>query len=801
MNPYETPHQKANAMTQTAPAVQPAAKRTKKGAPGAGRKATFDSSYTDFLKSKRLIAKDAGFTVDRDVMADWPLYDFQKDIVVWAVKKGRASVFADVGLGKTRIQIAWAKLINQPTLIFAPLFVVHQTIEEAKVLGVDVRYAKSAADVDLTQTLFWITNYQRLDKFDPSVFNSVILDESSLLKAFSGITKKALVSLFKDTHYKLCCTATPAPNDLIEIGNHAEFLNVMSSRLMTASFFTHDSKEKIPGEGKYRLKKHSVEKFYEWFSSWAVALRKPSDLGYSDEHYQLPPLNITVHTVKTHYTPKNMLPGIGTQVVSATEANKVRRATIADRAEIVREIVNPSLEQWVIWTGLNDEDTALMPLIEGAVRVYGGTETDDQVEKFEAFKSQQAKVLITKDSIAGAGVNMQFAHNMFFFGIDYSWEGFYQAMGRMYRHGQVNPVNVHVVVSEQEQSIYDRIQVKGLEAKKMIHDLIEKSKTAMTQSLHQQDAEDSFTYETAEAQSKSGKWAMWKGDSCERMKEIVSDSIHMSIYSPPFGSTLFIYSNTERDLGNCTDNDQFMTQYRYIIDEMYRITMPGRLSCVHIQDIKLYGNRDGVRGIDPLSDQIIQEHLKAGWIFRSRVTIDKDPQLVATRNHDNDLLFVTGKRDSTDLAPQNTDYLLVFRKPGDNLIPVRPYEVNPLTGRQEMTEDEWIRNAHAVWYDIRETDTLNTAVAKASTDEKHLCALQLPLIERAVKMWSNPGETIFSPFGGIGSEPYIAVKTGRKGFAIELNPNYFRVACKNLQTAETKYSGRTLFDLLSESEV
>jgi hypothetical protein len=229
---------------------------------------------------------------------------------------------------------------------------------------------------------------------------------------------------------------------------------------------------------------------------------------------------------------------------------------------------------------------------------------------------------------------------------------------------------------------------------------------------------------------------------------------------------------------------------------MFRITMPGRLSCVHIQDIKLYGNRDGVRGIDPLSDQIIQEHLKAGWIFRSRVTIDKDPQLVATRNHDNDLLFVTGKRDSTDLAPQNTDYLLIFRKPGDNPIPVTPYTINPETGRQEMTEQEWIRNAHAVWYDIRETDTLNTAVAKASADEKHLCALQLPLIERAVKMWSNPGETIFSPFGGIGSEPYIAVKTGRKGFAIELNPNYFRVALKNLQTAETKYSGRSLFDLL-----
>lgn len=758
--------------------------------------------YEAFLKSKTMIHVDHGFTLDREAIHPM-LFEFQRDIVAWAVRKGRAAVFADVGLGKTLISGEIARQINRSTLFVAPLFVVHQTIKELSRLGMDVRYARSQADVDLSVTLFWITNYDRIEKFDASQFDVVMLDESSILKQFRGTTKMMLCRMFKDTPFRYCFTATPAPNDLIEVGNHAEFLGIMSSRIMTASYFIHDSKSTIPGANKYRLKKHSVQKFYKWLSSWAVALKRPSDLGYSDDGYELPPLNIQVHTVDSAFTPKNMLTGFGSSTVSATEANRLRKATISDRAVIAQQLVNSSTEQWCIWTGLNGEDEALMPLVDNAVRVWGGLDPEQQVAGFAQWQSGEKRVLITKGSIAGAGVNMQFAHNMILFGVNFSWELFYQIIGRMQRFGQAYTVNVHVIISEQERGIYNVIEEKGREALAMTEQLIVASRLYMQEELQGRSALD-FTYATAEAKSKSGRWELWLGDSCERMKEIADESVHMSIYSPPFGSTLFIYSPTERDLGNCTTNDQFMVHYKFIIAELLRVTMPGRLSCVHVQDVKLYENRDGVRGILPLSDMIIQAHLEAGWIFRSRVTIDKNPQLVATRNNDTDLLFVTGKRDSTDLAPMNSDYVLVFRKPGDNPIPVTPYAVNPETGRQEMTEQEWIRNAHAIWggtlFGIKETNTLNTAVAKSSSDEKHICPLQLDLIEHFIRMWTNPGETVFSPFGGIGSEPYVAVKTRRRGFSIELNPNYFRVAQRNLRDAETKYAGRTMFDLLPEGK-
>lgn len=217
------------------------------------------------------------------------------------------------------------------------------------------------------------------------------------------------------------------------------------------------------------------------------------------------------------------------------------------------------------------------------------------------------------------------------------------------------------------------------------------------------------------------------------------------------------------------------------------------MAAVHIQDIKTYANRDGYRGLDPLSDELVRRYIDAGWIYRARITIDKNPQLVATRNKDTDLLFVTGKRDATALAPMHTDYLLIFKKPGDNPEPVQPY------ANGEMSEDDWILWARSCWYGIRETNVLNTGVAKANEDERHICPLQLDLIERCIRMWSNPGDTVFSPFAGIGSEGYEAVRLRRKFIGIELNPNYYRVACRNLENA-ARLSGQTLFEWLEDQQ-
>jgi DNA modification methylase len=772
----------------------------------AGTPWAMTQDYDIFLKDKMPLHRSYGEVIELSRIHT-KLFPYQRDIVAWAVKKGRAAIFADVGLGKTNMQGEWARQLHlharANTLFVAPLLVTYQTIEELCGLGMDVRYADSQSEVDLTVTPYWITNYDNIGKFNARAFQAVVLDESSILKAYSGETKKLLVEMFKDTPYRLACTATPAPNDLGEIGNHAEFLGVMTSKLMTAVYFTHDSKAAAPGASKYRLKKHSVKNFYRWLSSWAVAFKTPSDLGYSDEGYALPALNIHVHTVKTSYTPKGMLPGMGTQAISATEANRVRRATIQDRLSIAHDLCTQQYanDQVLVWTGLNDEDEALMEALPDAVRVWGTMKNNDKRTAFGSWASGEKRILVTKDSIAGAGMNMQFASVMLFFGIDFSWEGFYQAIGRMYRFGQTRDVNVHIIISEAEMGIYNTVVEKGKEAAEMTQNLIKASRGYMRDELEGRNP-DNFVYRSEEWTSKGGKATLWLGDSCRRMKEIASNSIHFSLHSPPFGHTIFVYTATNEDLGNSLDMMQFLRQYRRIARELLRITMPGRVAVVHIQDIKRYANRDGVRGIRALSDTISRMFEGLGWVYRGRVTVQKNPQAVATRNHDTDLLFVTGKRDSTDLAPLNTDYALIFKKPGKNPIPVQPYEVNPATNKQEMTEEDWISNAHAIWQGtmegIRETNTLNVAVARSDEDEKHLAPLQLDFIERFIHLYSNPGETVFSPFGGIGSEPYVAVKTGRRGFSCELKPKYWEQAKKFIQQAETQANGRTLFDLLAE---
>lgn len=725
--------------------------------------------YKDFLKTKA----DLFLPTGKEPSVIHPaLYDFQSHVARWAIRKGRAAIWADVGLGKTIMQGEIARQINERTLFVAPLTVSHQTARALKdTLDMEVHYARSSATASAHQ--FVITNYEMLDHFDPDEFPVVILDESSILKQFRGVTKQKLVSMFENTPYRYALTATPAPNDILELGNHAQFLGVMTSAEMTARYFIHES-GKQGTSNTYRLKRHAKRAFYEWLSTWAIAFEKPSDLGFDDTGYILPELTREVIEVDADYTPEGMLPGFAAGSISATDAKGVRRQTIESRARVVAEMVNASAEQWIIWTELNDEGDALTALIPDAINIHGSMETEDKIKGLLDFAALHHRVLITKPSIAGMGLNLQNCANMIFFGIDYSWEKHYQAIGRIHRYGQLaDVVRLFIVISRQERPILDIVEKKGIEAKRMTQELIEAA-SEFTEKKYSQ----ALTHVEYHEETMMGKgWKLMLGDSCQRMSEIPDNSVGLSVYSPPFAN-IYIYSATDRDLGNSRDMAEFMAHYRYIIAENLRITMPGRVACVHIQDRKMYENRDGFRGIQPMSDEIVQAYIDAGWIYRARITIDKNPQLVATRNKDTDLLFVTGKRDSTDLAPMNADYLLVFKKEGDNDHPVKPYE----TG--EMSEEDWILWARAVWYGIKETNVLNTLVAKSNQDERHICPLQLDLIERCIRLWSNRGDTIFSPFAGIGSEVYEAVRLGREGLGIELKPEYYKVAIRNLRRAE-----------------
>ena len=283
-------------------------------------------------------------------------------------------------------------------------------------------------------------------------------------------------------------------------------------------------------------------------------------------------------------------------------------------------------------------------------------------------------------------------------------------------------------------------------------------------------------------------WHLMLGDSCERMKEIPDDSVGLSVYSPPFAS-LFTYSPSPRDLGNSSSRAEFFEHYKFIIDENLRITKPGRICAVHVQQLTTSKSFHGVIGLTDFRGEVIKAYMDAGWIFHGEVTIDKDPQAQAIRTKAQALMFVTKNRDSSMTRPALADYLLLFRKPGDNEIQIK----------NDVSNEEWIEWARPVWLDIRETNTLNARTGREQADERHICPLQLDFIERVIRLWSNPGETVFSPFAGIGSEPYTAVRLGRFGLGIELKPSYWRTAVDNLRSVEAQLAMPSLFDEIDAS--
>jgi hypothetical protein len=404
-------------------------------------------NYSEFLASKRRMVRDHGRTVDpSDVHPS--LFDFQRDITLWALRKGRAAVFADTGLGKTRIQVEWARLTGQRSLIVAPLSVARQTVREAADIGVDVRYVRSSADLSGEVN---ITNYEMVEQFDPAVFGAVVLDESSRLKHETSKTRQLFTDLFRSTPMRLCCTATPAPNDVTELVNHAEFLGQMSRVEMLAAYFVHD-------DLGWRLKGHAADPMFSWMAGWAVALRRPSDLGYGgDDRYELPPLRIIPEAVEVDVEQDGQL--FATDLGGVGGRSAVRRATLAERVERAVNLASDG-HQWIVWCGLNDEADLCEKAIPGAVNVPGSWAPEAKAEAFEDFQDRKVRVLITKPSIAGFGMNFQNCARMAFVGVNDSFESYYQAIRRCWRYGQAHPVDVHVVVSELEMQIVDNLRRK-----------------------------------------------------------------------------------------------------------------------------------------------------------------------------------------------------------------------------------------------------------------------------------------------------------------------------------------------------
>lgn len=415
-------------------------------------------SYAAFLEQKSLRADRVGLDVEADDLHP-ALYDFQREGVRWALGVGRAAIFWDCGLGKTLAQVEWARHSADTALIVAPLSVARQTVREAELVGCEVRYVRSGFEV--TGPGVWITNYEMVEQFDPALFGAVVLDESSILKNVDGKTRTRLIDSFRAVPRRLACTATPAPNDVAELTNHAEFLGVMTRAEMLAAYFVNDEKD-------WRLKGHAAGPMFRWMTTWAQALRRPSDLGFSDEGYELPELSIVAQPVDVDLTPDDQL--FATDLGGIGGRAQVRRATLDARVERAAELADDG-DQWIVWCGLNDEAEALAE-IPGAVNVPGSWSPDEKAEALEAFQDGQIRVLVTKPSIAGFGMNFQNAHKMAFVGLSDSYESYYQSIRRCWRFGQTEPVEAHIVVSELELGIVENVRRKEREATRMTDALI-----------------------------------------------------------------------------------------------------------------------------------------------------------------------------------------------------------------------------------------------------------------------------------------------------------------------------------------
>lgn len=438
-----------------------------------------NKSYKSFLSNKSISFKSCGFDVDQKDLNS-ALFDWQRACVQWAVKKGRSALFEGTGLGKTLQQLEWARIICKKTkgdvLILAPLAVAAQTKREGEKFGIDVNICRDQSDV---QKGINITNYQRLHLFDPSVFIGIVADESGILKNFSGKIRTELIDMFATTPYKLCCTATPSPNDYTELGNTAEFLGVMTYNEMLSMFFINDSGDTT---ANWRLKGHVVNNvFWQWLSSWGMMIHRPEDIGFNGDNFILPELRIHHHVISGKTSNRGYF--FVQQAKTLSERREARRRSLKKRVEITANLVNSSDDIWLIWCDLNIESDSLKRTVNNCIEVKGSDSNEHKERSAINFSSGDIKRLVSKPSIFGHGLNWQVCNNMAFCGLSDSFERYYQAIRRCWRFGQDKPVDVHLVYSEEEKATIDNIRRKEDEMIAMNKNMIGHMQTLMQSEL------------------------------------------------------------------------------------------------------------------------------------------------------------------------------------------------------------------------------------------------------------------------------------------------------------------------------
>jgi DNA modification methylase len=804
------------------------------------------------------------------------LFDYQRWIVERAFDRERFAIFADTGLGKTAMQLEWARLVCEATggkvALFAPKSVCLQTVDEwARFYPADTTDVTIYNLTDRKHLDQWlaegparsigVTNYEKFDgaaapdegndvaapgttgvvnlKYqagDVWPVEGVILDESSMLKSF-GTRKYAVMRAFDGIRYKLACSATPAPNQRTEFGQHALFLGLVRSttEYLTAYFVNRD--------GDWEFKPHSFEAWVANLASWAVFVRDPARWGFADHLADLPELTETfpdvdltpeqMNAARRHETGEqpSLFGATPGGIASRTKmmqiahgfelgAGKIVATYPAHKPEAIRDLACDvhGDEQVIVWVTFDEEGDQLERLIPGAVHLSGKTPQavrDETVRAFRMAAPDAARVLILKPAMFGFGVNLQSCAVQIFSTITDSFERYYQCVRRSHRFGQKRAVRIYVPLTQLDQAIAQNTMNKQStyldDARRLEDEVVAKLRPQDTSEVRIVNTEPDVEIDRTESET----WTMVHGDCIAHLPTMAPESVDLCVFSPPFAA-LYAYSKALGDMGNVRADAEFRLQWRWFAERLLPVMKPGRVVAIHSKELIRFANTHGYRHCYDFPSDLRDGMVDAGFHYQRRITIWKNPQLEATRNKETSLLHVTSLRDAAGSFPQTGEYLMIFTAPGANATPIRhersdwTFEhhtavMNTIWPEPPVPDpgeiDLWTDMARAeaasptVWSDIRETDVLTARTAKEHPEEKHVCPLQLGLIERTVDLWSNPGELVLSPFGGIGSEGWASLGIGRRFYGVELKESYYATACRNLKRRERElWQSMSLFD-------
>lgn len=812
------------------------------------------TSYHSFLESKIVLANRTGFDVAlSDVHKD--CFPHQKDAIRWAAGLGRALIAMSFGLGKTRIQCELARLIHKQTgkkfLIICPLGVKHQFVfEDGPILGVSWQYCKTDDDIKNSQTPFIITNYERVrdGNITPALhdFAGVSLDEGSVLRSLGSKTYQVFIDLLKDIPYRYVATATPAPNEYKEIIHYAEFLGIMDRGQALTRWFKRDSAK----AGHLTIHPIHEKDFWMWVASWALFLFTPGDLGYRDEGYSLPPLNVHWHRIDVDHTRawgqtdnrgqhRLLLDAAG----GVSEASAEKRATLPDRIKQTKKILkaNPG-RHWLLWHHLEVEREAIEKSVKTSVSVYGSQDLDTREERILGFAHGEIPILATKPEIAGSGCNFQhYCHSNIFLGVDYKFQDFIQAIHRTYRFQQSLPVDVHIIYAESEDQVVETLKRKWEKHNKLVErmrDIVRRfgmATTAIQSTL-------SRSIGIPRRENKQKLFTAINNDCVLEMEGMADNYVGLIHTSIPFGNH-YEYSSQYEDFGHNPSDGDFWEQMDFLIPQLLRVLQPGRVAAIHVKDRILYGHQTptGFMEVSPFSDECVIAFRKHGWLYEGRRTIVTD--VVRENASTYRLGYSEMSRDASKMGSGLPEYLLLFRKPPTSnktsradepvtknktdysrarwqldahnfwrsngnspLTPAELYDYEAHVGRLEELDRKGGLPASFfyepprspspwVWDDVVYMRTLNSEQSKKKL-ENHICPLPFDIVERAIKLYSNEGDIVLDPFAGLFTVPVIAMKLDRIAIGIELNPEYYDAGVRYCEQIQQEKMMPTLFDYM-----